>query len=244
MSDPLIPKLVQLQECDVRCDEIHQRLADVPEEIGKLEKEIEKWQVQLQQGRQELLEMEVRRKSMEKEIGAVEDQVVKKKTAQISVKKNEEYQALEAEIAFLQGEVRRLEDEEIELMLSIDEKKITVGHLEKKTEQEISSLRGQINHLRYVQAGLQGELAYAEKAVAEAEKAIPAKVLSVYRYVKSRVKRPPYVVAIREQKCQGCHLKVSTEIVKMTRTQPSELTRCDNCGRIVYWVDERWGDVV
>lgn len=242
MPDPLIPKLVHLQERDVQCDEIHQRLEYVPDEIGKLEKEIEDWQLRLQKAKQELMEMETRRKSTEKEIGAAEDQVVKKKTAQISVKKNEEYQALEAEIAFLQEEVSRLEDAEIELMLSIDDKKAAIGQMEKNTEQEISSLRGQINHLRQVQAGLQADLADADKAVAEAEAMIPPKALSVYRYVKSRAKRPPYVVPIREHKCQGCHLKVSTDIITMARQQPSEMTRCDSCGRIVYWVDERWGE--
>ncbi|MDX2110029.1 MAG: C4-type zinc ribbon domain-containing protein [Verrucomicrobiota bacterium] len=240
MADPLIEKLLALQERDVRCDAIKQQLESIPSDIAKLEAEINSGLSRLDQARTALKEMEARRKTLEVEVGVAQDQIVKKKTSQIAVKKNDEYQALELEIAHLKAGIGKIEDDEIELMMSIEDSKTKLVGIETAVNSEKKILQAQIEHLRSVEKSIKADIAGAEAAVVEAEKDVPAKGMSVYRYVKSRAKRPPYVVAIKDHKCMGCHLKVATDVVTQTRSHPADLPRCDSCGRIVYYVAERF----
>ena len=44
----------------------------------------------------------------------------------------------------------------------------------------------------------------------------------------------PVVVAIRDGKCDGCHLKISSNVESESR-KADKVVMCDQCGRIVYW---------
>ena len=59
------------------------------------------------------------------------------------------------------------------------------------------------------------------------------KILREYERVKKVVRRPPYVVPVEDQKCSGCNLRVSNDIVSSILVE-EKLTACDQCGRVVY----------
>jgi predicted CXXCH cytochrome family protein len=41
---------------------------------------------------------------------------------------------------------------------------------------------------------------------------------------------------VRDSKCGGCHLKISSEVESEIRGRDAKgLSICDQCGRIVYW---------
>ena len=84
--------------------------------------------------------------------------------------------------------------------------------------------------------GKKEELPTLEEAEAEVDKArseSSEKHLKPYDRLAKTLK-PPVVVPLRDQKCGGCHLKVSSGVDSEVRAKDENIT-CDNCRRLLYW---------
>mgnify|MGYP005845869399 CR=1 FL=1 len=227
-------KLLILQDRDARRDSILAQIDRIPSEMEKEQARIEEVQGILEERAHALKAMEARRLDLEGEVAAAEEAVVKYKTQQMQVKKNEEYTALEKEIENLKVRVSELEDAELQLMEEIEVEEESLKEARESGQAEIATLKA---HMERLQENLQSskeELGDAEAAMEASAKEIEPEVLQQYRYVKSQIKRPPVVVALQDGRCQGCHLKVSGDVESMAR-RAAKLVRCDACGRILYF---------
>ena len=227
-------KLLVLQDRDSRCDMIKRQLDAIPGEISSEESAIRALHEQLAAGEQELKELEVRRMDIEGDVEAAEAMILKYKTQQMQVKKNEEYTALEREIGNLKDRISGLEDAELLLLEETDNRKAVVEALRKSVRDQQATLEAHIQRLRQNFDSFAAELEEARSLVAGCEGDIDTATLQQYRYVKSQVKRPPYVVALEDGRCQGCHLKVSGEVESEAK-RGTGLVRCDSCGRILFY---------
>ncbi len=234
MVSDWLQKLLILQDRDSRCDGIQQQLDDIPMEITSEEAGIQRLRDKLAEEEESIKALDVRRLDLEGEVGQAEATIVKYKTQQMEVKKNEEYTALEKEIGNLQQMISELEDEELLLLEEIDQKRDQLDKSRKETEEQCQTLQAHIALLKRNHEASASELEEARQAVIECEEDLDPGVLKQYRYVKSQVKRPPVVVALENGRCQGCHLKVSGEVESEAR-RGNELVRCDSCGRILYY---------
>lgn len=229
-----LQKLLILQDRDSRCDGIQRQIEAIPGEISGEETGIRALQEQLQALQKEATELEVRRLDLEGEVELTEATILKYKTQQLMVKKNEEYTALEHEISLQKKKISDLEDVELQLLEDIDQKKAELEKVGESTDQQVKTLEAHINLLRQNYESFTSELEEASNAVKACEVDIDADVLQQYRYVKTQLKRPPVVVPLEEGRCLGCHLKVSGEVDSETR-RGKALIRCDSCGRILYF---------
>ena len=123
MPTPTIEKLLILQDCDQRRLSLESHVKAVPREISAVEETIAAEKAAFEAARGELRELEVRKKTIENEIGAAQDRMGRYKSQQAQVRKNDEYQALGGEIAHAQAEIDGLEEEELKVMYAIDEAK-------------------------------------------------------------------------------------------------------------------------
>lgn len=226
--------LLILQDRDIRCDSIRRQLDDIPGEINKEEVAIGQLEQNLVEKEQELKGLEIRRLDLEGEVAQAEDHIVKYKTQQMQVKKNEEFTALENEIKNLQSSISEIEDQELLVLEEIELKQSELDKLKETTAEERHTLEAHIKLLKESYASFESELKAAEEAVSACEKEVDEAILQQYKYVKGQVKRPPLVVELQDGKCQGCHLKVSGD-VESTARRGKELVRCDSCGRILYY---------
>ncbi len=229
-----LQKLLILQDRDSKRDGIQLQLDRIPDRIDREQSSIEELDNQLQQKQEELKHLEAKRLELEGEVELTEASILKYKTQQLQVKKNEEYTALENEIKNLHARISDLEDEELLLLEEIDLKTAAFEADKTRIEHEKSTLAAHIELLQKNYAASENELDDANTAVKACEQEIDAAVLKEYRYVKSQVKRPPVVVPLEQSRCMGCHLKVSGEVETEAR-KGQELVRCDSCGRILYF---------
>ena len=72
-----------------------------------------------------------------------------------------------------------------------------------------------------------------EKEIEQTRQDVEPSFLSSYDRVTTIVSRPPYMAPISDQKCSGCHLRVSNDVVSSALVE-KKITQCDQCGRIVY----------
>jgi predicted nucleic acid-binding Zn-ribbon protein len=183
--------------------------------------------------RDELKELEVKRKAIENEVGATEDRLAKYKSQQLQVRKNDEYQALGHEIDVTQAQISAQEEEELKVMYAVDEAKRKFTAAGEELKRNIAGHEARIHTLRERETNLQSELQAAQEAVAGARSLLDEPALRLYDRLAAQPGLP-VVVPIHEGKCGGCHLKISFNIDSETR-KPDKLVTCDQCTRIVYW---------
>ena len=236
MLTPLLEKLLILQDRDARRMALEAQLKAVPRDISAVEQKIAAEKAALDAARTELRELEARKKLLETEIGLAEETQGKYKTQQSQVRKNDEYQALGNQIETTAKEIEALEEQELETMYAIDEAKKRFAAAEAEVKANISGHENRIRTLHERTAQLATELESAQAAVATARPPVGEPALRVYDRIATR--NTPVVVALRGDKCDGCHLKVSSEVESAVRGKGVEssgqLATCDQCGRIVY----------
>jgi predicted nucleic acid-binding Zn-ribbon protein len=235
MPSPTIEQLLILQDRDTRRLGIEAQLKAVPREIAAVEQRITAEKAAIDTAKTELRELESKKKLLETEIGSAETQRGKYLTQQLSVKKNDEYQALGHQIADVQRQIGELEGKELETMYQIDEAKKRFASAEATLKQNIVGHESRIRTMKERDVSLTEELKGAVAAVAEARTPVAAPALEAYDQAARR--RMPAVVAIRGGKCGGCHLKVSSEVESAARgkTADTEFAVCDQCSQMVYW---------
>jgi predicted nucleic acid-binding Zn-ribbon protein len=235
MPSPTIEQLLILQDRDTKRLGVEAQIKAVPREIAAVEQRIASEKAAIDAAKGEVREFESKKKILETEIGSAETQRGKYQTQQLSVKKNDEYQALGHEIQNVQKQIDELEGKELEAMYAIDEAKKRFTAAEATLKQNIVGHEARIKAMRERDASLADELKAAVAAVAEARAPIPAPALEAYETAARR--RMPAVVAIRGGKCGGCHLKVSSEVESAARgkTTDAGFALCDQCSQMVYW---------
>lgn len=234
MVPPIVQQLLVLQERDARCRTIERQVQSVPGELAQAQAEIDQARQRVTEAEETLKRLEVSRKQVDGRRNDTGDQIVKYKTQQMQVKKNEEYTALQHEIDALQARLGGFDDEELALLEQMDAQQAALHVLRLDTTALVNALQQRMSALRESEAAARGELDEARSAYETARSKTPVEALKTYDYVRSQVKRPPYVVPLLELKCGGCHLKVSGEVESQVR-RGEPLVRCDNCGRLLFW---------
>jgi len=233
MPTPTIEKLLVLQDRDQKRLAQESLLRAIPRDVVVLEQKIAGEQTALEAARGEVQQQELKKKALENEIGTANEQVGRYRSQQLQVRKNDEYQALGHEIERTQAAVGTLEERELEVMYAIDEARKKLAAAGEDLKHNVGGHEARIRLLREREAGLQSEFQAALASVAAARQVLDESVLRLYDRLAGKPGLP-VVVAIREGKCDGCHLKISANVESETRKADKVVT-CDQCGRIVYW---------
>ncbi len=83
--------------------------------------------------KQKARQVEIERKKLELDVGTRAESIARLKTQQYQTRKNDEFQAMGHEIERYENEIRKIEDEELELMEQTEKLKAEFGADEKKT---------------------------------------------------------------------------------------------------------------
>ncbi len=233
MADPQIEKLLILQDRDVTLQKIRKEQARVPHERSAIEAKIAEETANIENAKATLKAKELERKETDLEVQAKNSALERFRNQQLLVKKNDEYRALTHQIEQTTSEISQLEEREIEIMLEIDSVSEAFEQDKGAIEQRIESSRKQIELLAQKVENLNESESKAVEEAKQAEGGIDSNYIEHYFRVKKLVKRAPYVSAIREHKCSGCHLRVSNEVSRGAMNG-GELHFCDQCARIVY----------
>jgi len=181
----------------------------------------------------ELREFETKANTFANLIASIETKISQQKTKQLKVKRQEEYQALENEIKGLQEQMNADEDEQLETLMKVDDARATLLIAEGKHTDRVHSLETELEELNEREKVIQEEIIELANQIKTSGEEMEPTFLREYEHVKKVVRRPPYVVPVEDQKCTGCNLRVSNDIVSSILVE-EKLTICDQCGRIVY----------
>ena len=232
MMNPTVEALLVLQERDARVASLQADLEHLPRQMAAIESEMETRREKFEALRAKTRQTEAERKKIDLDVQSKQAAIARYRAQQTQTRKNEEFAALNHEIAHAEKEISALEDMELELMEAYDNglKEVAAGQRELAlAEEKAKQKRGDLEKR---QANVAAQVGEAKAKQEEAEGTVDESVLGRYRRI-LKSKQDVAVVPIQGGACGGCHMKLTTQTVVSARS-PEALVACENCGRIVY----------
>jgi hypothetical protein len=229
---PELEQLLVLQDRQQKIKQIQSEIETVPLQRKSLEAQLAASVAGVEQLRQTARQLEVDRKKLELDVGTRSESISRLKTQQYQTRKNDEFQAIGHEIERYENEIRKIEDEELELMVQADKVKADFAEEENKAAAVKESITRQTKDIEIKSTTLQSRLEELAKERTEIAAKIDEDLLGRFeRLFKS--KGDAVVVALEHEVCTGCHMKVTTQTAHRVKAG-KEIVSCENCGRILF----------
>lgn len=226
----MLDLLQELQALDRGVQVCEEELAALPRNLAAAEEEAAGVQAQVDEAQARVDAILKRRRDLEQEIEAVDQQIVKYETQKISVKTNEEFHAINHQIAH-QKTLRSGKEDEV--LLSYDD--------EETAREKVKQVSAKLEEVRKTVAARRKEL--EDRATVDKERirafkerreavipGIDPKIL--VRYESIRARKGSAVVAVSESVCQGCFSTLPPQVQNDVRKRDS-LQTCEFCGRFL-----------
>lgn len=177
-------------------------------------------------------EIEVARKKLELDVGTRSESIARLKTQQYQTRKNDEFQAIGHEIERYGDEIRKLEDQELELMIEADKLKNEIEAADKAARATKDSISRQLADLETKSKALGSQQQQLETERETLAAQIDDDLLDQFERLFNS-KGDAAIVAVEHGVCTGCHMKITTATAARVKAG-KEIVNCEQCGRILY----------
>jgi hypothetical protein len=229
-----LERVIALQHIDTEAHQARRKLADGPERERAYETRLADAKQRVADAKAQLAANQEARRTIEKDVALHQGRLSKYRDQAMAVKTNQEYHAIQHEIAHAQGEIKKHEDAILERMVEADDLTATIKAAETELATEQKTIEADRKAMQADHAELQKRLDTlgAERAAIIA--AIDKQVLSTYELAAARRQG----IAVAEAKdgiCTICHVRLRPQVFNTVRRNDS-ITQCDSCQRILYFV--------
>jgi len=229
-----IRKLLELQNIDLQIEALLQKEKEIPKQKEKLKIQEKKLRQEIEESEKTHKKLMLEQRECEKQIAQFQEQIKKYNNQLLSVKKNEEYQALLKEI----DEIKRLigvkEEEQIKIMLQMDEANLFFVEAKKRIEAEIQQLKKQEEQIDKELQEVIEERKALEQQKLTAQTKVDPELLNYYLKIKQKRKTGPVVVPLKDEICSGCYMQVLPQTINEIMAG-EKINTCRHCGRILYY---------
>jgi uncharacterized protein len=227
-----LEQLLILQDRQQKIRQIQAEIKTLPLERSHLESQLAASAAGVDALKQKARQVEIERKKLELDVGTRTESISRLKTQQYQTRKNDEFQALGHEIERYENEIRKLEDQELELMIEADKLKGEVEAAEKSARTTKDTISRQLTDLEAKSKALDSQQRELEKDRTTLAAEIDADLLDQFERLFNS-KGDAAVVAVEHGVCTGCHMKVTTATASRVKAG-KEIVNCENCGRILF----------
>ena len=229
-----LERVIALQRLDTAISDARKKLAEGPERERVFTERLDAAKHRVADAKEKLAANHEARRAIEKEVAVHQGRLSKYRDQAMAVKTNQEYHAIQHEIAHAEGEVKKHEDGILERMLEADELTATI----KSAEADLASQQKSIEADRKAMQAEHGELQKSlEGLVSERASVVAAldkRVLATYETASA--KRQGIAVAeARDGICTICHVRLRPQMFNEVRRNDG-IIQCDSCQRILYFV--------
>jgi uncharacterized protein len=215
-----------------RARALRDRLTSGPKTLAARHAALAARRAELEAARKGLQDAKVQLKKHEHSLQSVETKIDDLKIKLNLVKKNEEYKALQNQIAHDNASKAKFEEEVILALDAIESKTIALAKLEADLNRfavEVAAFQQQINEQT---AAHQTQLRELETAITKAETAIPEDFRDRYRRIVGRYGADA-LAACEDGACHGCFTAITAQMINDLINDQS-LCFCLSCGRLLY----------
>jgi len=229
-----LQRIITLQRLDTSAESARKRLADEPEREKALDARLDAAKQHVASAKARLADNQNTRRAIEKELAVHQGRLSKFREQAMAVKTNQEYHAIQHEIAHAQDQIKAHEDRMLDQMLEADDLAAAVKKSEADLAAEQKAVEADRKAMKAEHADLQSSLETIVAQRAEIVSALDKAVLSIFE----QVSKKRHGVAVAEAKngiCSICHVRLRPQVFNTVRRN-EEIVQCDSCQRILYFV--------
>lgn len=226
-------KLYRLQQTDSQMDRARQRLKKIAIALAA-DEAVKQARTTFATAEQEL---SAAQKALRRAEENLRDQNLKIEQSEATlyggrVRNPKELQDLQNEVAALKRYRSVLEDRQLEEMIAVEEAEARHHAAAEELAQAEADFAERNKALTGEQKTLENELARLNGERQATQASIPAEDLQLYEQLR-RQRSGVAVARISDRACSACGTTLNASLLHAARS-PSQITRCDGCGRILY----------
>jgi uncharacterized protein len=227
--------LRDLHQLHQRARALRDRLSSGPKTLAARQAALATRQADLEAARKVLKDAQMHVKKHEHSLKAIETKIDDLKVKLNLVKKNDEYKALQNQIAHDNTAKGKIEEDILAALEEVETKTAELAVLEadvKRFAAEVAALQQQIDQQSVDHKARLQEL---DTAITNAEAAIPADHRDHYRRIVARYGADA-LAACEDNACNGCFTAVTPQMTS-DLIHSESLVFCLSCGRLLYLVE-------
>ena len=229
-----LERLMALQRLDSATHAAERRIVEEPERQKALDARLESARASVDAARQSLAASQAARREVEKDAALHQGRLSKFREQAMAVKTNQEYHAIQHEIAFAQSEIKTLEDKILERMLEGDDLAAALKRAEATLVAEQKAVDAERRAVAAELVELKASLERDTAARAALASTIDPHVLALFELVSKR-RNGLALAEAKDGVCTICHVRLRPQIFNTVRRN-EEIIQCDSCNRILYFV--------
>jgi predicted nucleic acid-binding Zn-ribbon protein len=230
---PELEAIVRLQSLDGRLLVLKNEIASLPKHVAEIERKLEVHTRRLENDRNALAANLKKRKSLEDDIKTHQAKISKLRDQMLQAKTNDQYRAFQNEIGWCETEIRKVEDQIIDLMTESEPLEANVKVAEKSLAEEKQTVDAEKTRARQRTIEDEEILARVNKERDELAATVDKSLLSQYERVRKRWGGTGIADAT-DGRCSACHIALRPQRFQELR-KGEEVLSCESCGRILYY---------
>lgn len=228
--------LLQLQELELRIEALKAREIEIPKQKSKFDIHRKRLADEVADREKVCKALALEQHECEVEIEQKQTQIHKYDQQLLQVRKNEEYQALLHEIDVLKKHIGLKEERIIAIMVERDEAKARLEEDKKRINAELADIDRQCAAIDAELTDTIHEREGVERECEPLAAQVPEDLLQKYRRIRAHKKTGPAVVALVNETCTGCHMRVTPQVANEILGNLRQHA-CSYCGRLLYHQD-------
>jgi len=232
MRDVNLNALLRLQEADMRRKGMEARLKLLPKELDAIIAKRDRLTAATAAAAEAVKQEELAIRNGESGIARLEESIRKLQQQSALVKKNNEYQAMLAQIAAEKSRIGDIEEDLLGRYDRLEELKAEAEKVRRLNAAELRAARSEFEELLAFSKSVKAEIAQLTAARPPLAAALPESLLDVYnRLLNGRDGTAP-AAKVENQCCGNCHMRVTLQT--MGELAKGKLGTCDNCQHLLY----------
>jgi predicted nucleic acid-binding Zn-ribbon protein len=225
--------LYALQEIDSAVEATKASLTAVEEQLGESEELIAGRQA-VEEGRDALESVSKQQRELEWQVDDLRSRLsdVEGKLYSGSVRNPKELGSMQEEANIIRGQLRRREDELLDLMVRVEERQTALREAEESLTEVEERWRQDQKELTSEKEKLESELAGLEERRRQQSGLIEARVLALYDNLWER-RQGRAVAKVERGMCGGCRITLPMTVLQKARSG-MDVVQCVSCERILY----------